>query len=87
MREKYIEQALVREVKRNGGLCLKFTSPGFSGVPDRIVLLPEGRITFVEVKAPGKKPRNVQLYVHELLRALGFRVLVLDSIEQIKEVF
>ena len=54
MREKSIEEKLVAAVKAVGGVCWKFTSPGTSGVPDRIVLMPSGRIGFVEVKAPGE---------------------------------
>ena len=81
--EKQIEQALVRAVKNVGGIAPKFVSPGFDGMPDRIVLLPHGLFAFVELKAPGKKPRPLQLSRHALLRHLGFRVYVLDSIEQI----
>lgn len=83
MREKTIEQKFVMEVKRVGGLALKFTSPGFDGMPDRIVLLPGGKMAFVEVKAPGEKPRPLQLARHRLLRRLGFRVYVLDEESQI----
>ena len=83
MREKTIEQKFVMEVKRVGGLALKFTSPGFDGVPDRIVLLPGGKMAFVEVKAPGEKPRPLQLARHRLLRRLGFWVYVLDEESQI----
>lgn len=71
------------EVKKIGGLALKFVSPGFDGVPDRIVLLHGGKIGFVEVKAPGEKPRQLQLARHRLLNQLGFKVYVLDSAEQI----
>ena len=53
MRENEIEAKLVKAVKDVGGVCWKFTSPGTAGVPDRIVLMPSGRIGFVEVKAPG----------------------------------
>lgn len=83
MREKTIEQKFVMEVKRVGGLAVKFTSPGFDGVPDRIALLPGGKMAFVEVKAPGEKPRPLQLARHRLLRRLGFRVYVLDEESQI----
>lgn len=86
MREIEIEKALVKEVKRQGGLCWKFVSPGNNGVPDRIVLLPNGRIAFVETKAPGKKPRPLQLVRHETLRKLGFSVYVIDRMEQITKV-
>ena len=83
MREKSIEQKLTLMVKKQGGICPKFVSPGFDGMPDRIVLLPGGCMAFVEVKAPGKKPRALQISRHTLLRRLGFRVYVLDNEEQI----
>lgn len=83
MREKYIEQKLVKAAKNIGGIAPKLISPGFDGMPDRIVLLPLGSIGFVEVKAPGEKPRPLQLARHELLRRLGFKVYVLDDERQI----
>ena len=83
MREKQIEQKLVRATKNMGGIAPKFVSPGFDGMPDRIVLLPGGHIGFVEVKAPGEKPRPLQLSRHGLLRRLGFKVYVLDDEQQI----
>ena len=67
MREKAIEQKLTLMVKKQGGICPKFVSPGFDGMPDRIVLLPGGCMAFVEVKAPGKKPRALQTSRHTLL--------------------
>ena len=86
MREKQIEQKLVQEVKKRGGICPKFTSPGFAGMPDRMMLLPGGKIGFVEVKAPGQKPRPLQAARHRLLRGLGFRVYVLDDEGQIEKI-
>lgn len=83
LREKTIEQALVKETRSRGGMCPKFTSPGMDGMPDRLVLFPHGHIGFVEIKAPGKKPRPLQAKRHEQLRRLGFLVFVLDEIEQI----
>ena len=83
MREKQIEKKLITEVKKRGGICPKWVSPGFDGVPDRIVLLPGMKFAFVEVKAPGEKPRPLQLSRHSLLRRLGFRVYVLDNESQI----
>ena len=83
MREKEVEQKLVCAVKAAGGICPKWVSPGTDGMPDRIVLLPGGRIAFVEVKAPGKKPRPLQRARHKLLRELGFLVYVLDDPGQI----
>ncbi|HRR77728.1 MAG TPA: VRR-NUC domain-containing protein [Ruminococcus sp.] len=83
MREKEIEKKLRDTVRKKGGLCWKFTSPGTAGVPDRIVLMPKGRLAFVEVKAPGEKPRPLQRKRIKQLRALGFPVYVLDSPDQI----
>ena len=83
MREKTIEQHLVKAVKNSGGIAPKLVSPGFVGMPDRLVLLPGGKIGFVEVKAPGKEPRPLQVARHGLLRRLGFKVYVLDDPEQI----
>ena len=83
MCERKIEKELVAQVKAMGGIAPKFTSPGFDGMPDRLVLLPSGRMAFVELKAPGKKPRALQLARHRLHRRLGFKVYVIDGIEQI----
>ena len=83
MREKQIEKKLISEVKKRGGLCPKWVSPGFDGVPDRIVLLPHGKFAFVEVKAPGEESRPLQRSRHRLLRRLGFRVYVLDNEDEI----
>ena len=83
MREKIIEQHLVKAVKNSGGIAPKLVCPGFDGMPDRLVLLPRGKIGFVEVKAPGKEPRPLQAARHGLLRRLGFKVYVLDNPEQI----
>lgn len=86
MREKKIEQKLVTAVKKHGGICPKFVSPGFDGMPDRLLLLPHGRFAFVEVKAPNQKPRPLQLSRHRLLRRLGFQVYVLDALEDIDKI-
>ena len=83
MKEKKIEQNLALMVKRRGGICPKFVSPGYDGMPDRIVLMQNGRMAFVEVKAPGKSPRPLQVQRHKLLRALGFKIYVLDDENQI----
>ena len=79
MREKTIEQKLREAVKRRDGIAPKFVSPGYDGMPDRLVLLPFGRIAFVEVKTPGEKPRPLQVARHGVLRRLGFAVYVLDD--------
>ena len=83
MREKQIERKLTIAAKNMGGIAPKFTSPGFDGMPDRIVLLPDGHIGFVEVKSMGCKPRPLQLARHRLLRGLGFKVYLLDNEQQI----
>lgn len=86
MREKTIEQKLVKAVRLRGGICPKFVSPGFDGMPDRLCLLPKGQAAFIELKAPGKKPRPLQLSRHRLLESLGHRVYVLDRPEQIEQI-
>ena len=83
MREKHIEQQLFHAVREQGGIALKLSSPSYAGLPDRLVLLPGGHMGFVEVKAPGKKPRILQLMRLEYLSRLGFRVFVLDDPERI----
>lgn len=83
LREKEIEQKLRQSVKTMGGICPKFVSPGYDGMPDRLILLPNGKIAFAEIKAPGKKPRPIQLARHRLLKSLGFKVYVIDGVEQI----
>jgi hypothetical protein len=83
MREKAIENKLVQAVKSTGGIAPKFISPGFDGMPDRLVLLPMGKAAFVEVKRRGEKPRPLQEARHGMLRRLGFLVFVLDDEEQI----
>ena len=83
MTEKQIEQKLVKAVKAKGGLAPKFVSPGFDGVPDRIVLLPRGRIAFIELKAKGRKMRPLQVRRKRQLESLGFLVYCIDSPDQI----
>lgn len=83
MREKVLEGKLVDAVRLRGGICPKWVSPGLDGVPDRIVLLPGCCCAFVEVKAPGQKPRPLQTARFRQLEKLGFTVYVLDGEEQI----
>ena len=79
--EKNVERYLCRGVKEVlCGRALKFVSPGLCGVPDRLVLLPGGRIYFVEVKSPGKKLRVLQERICGEIRSMGFTVLLIDSI-------
>ena len=84
--EKQIEQKLVAEVKKRGGLAPKLVSLGFDGMPDRIVLLPDGKMSFVELKAPGRKPRAIQRRRIRELVTLGYGVFIVDSVEMIGEV-
>ena len=70
-------------MKKRGGIALKLVCPSFAGMPDRLILLPDGHIGFAELKAPGKKPRPLQLSRHRLLREMGFPVYVIDDPEQI----
>ena len=83
LRESAIERKLVTEVKKRGGLAVKFVSPGLDGVPDRLVLLPGGKVAFVELKAPGKKMRPLQQKRAKQLATLGFRVYCIDGKEMI----
>lgn len=86
MTEKQIEQALKDHVKSLGGLCIKLLPFQFAGLPDRMCLLPGAKIVFVELKAPGKTCSKLQMKVHKMIRDLGFTVLVIDSLENVKNV-
>ena len=83
MREKTIESKLVKAVKEKGGIAPKFVSPGLDGVPDRLVLLPGGKIAFIELKATGKKLRPLQVRRKKQLEKLGFSVYCIDRADQI----
>lgn len=86
MLESLIEQHLVKEVNRRNGLCLKFNSQSMTGIPDRIILMKNGTVGFVEVKQKGKKPRPLQELRMKQLRQLGFKVYTLDEKEKIGEI-
>lgn len=79
--EKVVERKLVELVKINGGMCIKLLCDQLIGLPDRMCLFPGHKIVFVELKTTGQKPKRIQLYMHNKLRALGFRVEVIDTIE------
>ena len=83
MLEKTIESKLKSAVKKMGGIAFKFTAPGINGVPDRLVLLPYGKLAFIELKAPGKDMRTLQVRRKRQLEQLGFLVYCIDSAEQI----
>jgi hypothetical protein len=84
--EKYIDKKLGEEVKKLGGLSIKIVAPNFIGIPDRLIILPNMPMFFVEVKTTGKKPSPIQKVVIAKLQKLGQRVYVLDSIENIKSI-
>lgn len=86
MLESEIEKKIVRYVQSRGGMCLKWVSPGFTGVPDRIILMPGGKIFFAELKRPGEKLRPRQKRVHDQLTALGAVVLRIESVGDLKGV-
>lgn len=77
--EKYIERYLRKEIEKLGGLCLKFVSPGNAGVPDRLVILPGGRVWFVEVKTDGGRVRPLQRWWQKKLRAVGIPSLIIKG--------
>ena len=81
--EKVIERKLVEAVKEKGGMCIKLLSDYITGLPDRLCLFPGQKAIFVELKTTGEKPRKIQVFIHNRLRALGFRVEVIDSVEGI----
>ena len=85
MKEKHLENELKKSVENLGGICWKLVSPGTAGVPDRICLK-AGRVIFVELKAPGKKPRLIQNRRIKQLQGQGFQVFVVDSVDGIAEV-
>jgi len=83
MKESDLEKKLVSHIKKLGGIAYKFSSPNRRSIPDRLCVMPNGRAFFVELKAPGKAPTPLQRHEHELLRALGHTVLLIDSLEAI----
>lgn len=85
MNEVRIERFLKRKIENIGGLCIKFISPSMAGVPDRIILLPKGKIYFAELKAPGEKLRPLQIKRKEQIEKLGFKVYVIDTFEKVDE--
>lgn len=83
--EKVVERKLVEAVKANGGMCIKLLCDQLTGLPDRMCLFPNHKIVFVELKTTGRKPKRIQLFIHDKLRALGFRVEVIDSVEGVEQ--
>ena len=81
--EKVVERKLVELVKMSGGMCIKLLCDQLIGLPDRMCLFPGHKIVFVELKTTGRKPKHIQMYMHNKLRALGFRVEVIDTVESV----
>lgn len=84
MRESVIEARLRDGVKAMGGICWKFVSPGTTGVPDRIIILPGGRIIFAELKADAGRTSDIQQYRINELRRIGADVRILKGLSQVK---
>ena len=85
MLEKTIERRLVNAVRKFGGLCYKFTSPGTIGVPDRIIITAQGRVIFAELKTETGKLSKIQEYVINQMRLRGADVRVLYGTAQVDE--
>lgn len=84
-RESKIERALRDRVRKAGGLCIKITSPGSAGFPDRLILL-NGHVIFAEIKRPGRGLDPLQAYWQSELRRQGCICIKLDHVDQIREV-
>ena len=84
MLEKKIEQKLCSRVKNIGGLCLKFASPGNSGVPDRLIILPKGRIVFAELKTDAGKLSKIQKRMIDEMKKRGADVRVLYGLKDVE---
>lgn len=84
MRESAIEALLVRAVHQAGGRCYKWVSPGNSGVPDRIVILPDSRVIFVELKTETGRTSALQDWQIGTLRGLGQKVRVLRGRHEVE---
>lgn len=85
MSEKSLEQKLRKAIKLLGGFCIKWTSPGFRGVPDRIILLPWKRVYFVEMKSETGELSKLQIVVHGLFKSIGWPVYVIGSEKQLQD--
>lgn len=83
--EKLVERKLVELTKINNGMCIKLLCNHILGLPDRLCLFPGGKLAFVELKTTGEKPKRIQIFMHKKLRALGFRVEVIDTVEGVIE--
>lgn len=85
MKESQIERRLVEGVKRLGGMCLKFVSPGILGVPDRIIITAKGRVIFIELKTETGRLTKIQRYVIGEMQKRGADARVVKGIDEVKE--
>lgn len=83
--EKLVERKLVELVKLNKGMCIKLLCNHIQGLPDRLCLFPGAKLAFVELKTTGEKPKKIQLYIHKKLRNLGFKVFIIDTVQNVKD--
>jgi hypothetical protein len=79
--EKLLEKKTVSLVKLAGGLAVKLVAVSFTGLPDRLILLPRGRVCFIEFKSTGKKLSSRQVIVKTYLESIGFTVYIIDTDE------
>ena len=84
--EKKLEKYLAEQIRKAGGWSLKLLSVHVTGLPDRLCLFPDGKIFFAEMKTTGKKPTRIQTLVHDKIRKLGFKVVVLDNTNDINQI-
>jgi Holliday junction resolvase len=85
--EKYLEKKLREEIRLRGGIALKYTSPYITGIPDRIVLMPNGKIYFIELKSKNKKPTEIQKHMIEKISNLSFYVRIIDDMDSLESFF
>lgn len=85
--EKLLEVKLKAMIEKElKGLCIKLSAMHFTGLPDRLCLVPYGKLFFCEVKTTKMKPKRIQQIVHDKIRLLGFKVYIVDSTEIINQI-
>ena len=84
--EKSVERKLVEITKLNGGMCIKLLSFHLIGLPDRLCIFPKAKLVFIETKTTKQKARPVQIYMHNKIRKMGFRVEVIDTVDKVIDI-
>ncbi len=84
MNENQIERCLVEGIKKQGGMCMKFVSPGTAGVPDRIIITTTGKIIFVELKTETGRLSKIQMYIIGEMKKRGADVRVIKGLDEVK---